>query len=223
MARPRAPDHDEHRARILAAAVEAFGRTGYPSASMASLARACGASKAALYHYFPSKDALLFEALDGHSQRLLALVRAVQERAFAPRDELAEIVRALMHEYHHSHAYHAVLLNDAKFLADVQRRKIREQGRAVVDAISSSIMRAYPGRISQTDPVVITMALLGMINFTFTWLRPDGPVSHAEFAEIVIGLWSRGLEGDGQQTAPAVRGGSPVQLRPGTGGVAGAG
>ena len=195
MARPKAADYDEHRARILQRAVDAFARSGYPSASMADLAQECGASKAALYHYFPSKDALLFEALDAYTRRLLLLVEAEQSRALSPRDELAAIVRALMAEYRSSHAYHAALLGDVRFLAEDERRRVRAQERAVVDAIASTLERAYPAAIDAGNRVVVTMALLGMINFTFAWLRPDGPVDHERFAELVIDLWSNGLAG----------------------------
>ena len=195
MARPRAADYDEHRARILQRAVDAFARSGYPSASMAELAHECGTSKAALYHYFPSKDALLFEALDAYTRRLLAVVEAERARGLAAADELAGILRALMAEYRTSHAYHAALLNDVKFLPEDQMRRIRSQERDVVEAIASTLERAHPGALDAHNRVVVTMALLGMINFTFTWLRPDGPVSHEQFAELVIDLWSHGLAG----------------------------
>ena len=79
MARSRAIDYDTQRDRILANAVEAFSRIGYPSASMAQLARSCGTSKATLYHYFENKEALLFEALDRHTAGLLVLVEQAAE------------------------------------------------------------------------------------------------------------------------------------------------
>jgi hypothetical protein len=41
------------------------------------------------------------------------------------------------------------------------------------------------------------MMLLGMINWTFTWLRPGGPISYAAFADEVIGMLEKGL---GQST-----------------------
>jgi len=195
MARPKAADYDQHRARIIERAVEAFARTGYPGTSMATLADDCGASKAALYHYFASKDALLFEALDRYTQRLLALVEAEQSRGLPPAEELAAVVGALMNEYRNAHAYHAALLNDVKFLEEGERRRIRTQERAVVDAIAASLQRAYPGALDAGNRTVVTMALLGMINFTFAWLRPDGPVSHEQFARLVIDLWSNGLAG----------------------------
>lgn len=195
MARPKAADYDQHRARIIERAVEAFARAGYPGTSMATLADDCGASKAALYHYFASKDALLFEALDGYTQRLLALVEAEQSRGLPPAEELAAVVGALMSEYRNAHAYHAALLNDVKFLEEGERLRIRAQERAVVDAIAASLQRAYPAALDAGNRTVVTMALLGMINFTFAWLRPDGPVSHEQFARLVIDLWSNGLAG----------------------------
>jgi hypothetical protein len=42
-----------------------------------------------------------------------------------------------------------------------------------------------------------------MINFTFAWLRPDGPVSHERFADLAASLWLDGLDGlAGQPTSP---------------------
>jgi len=195
MARTRAADYDAQRDHILELAVEAFARIGYPSASMASLAKACGTSKARLYHYYPSKDAILFDAMDRHTRRLVKIVLGVRSLGLAPRDELAEIVRALMREYRSSSAWHASLLNDVKFLEPAQRAIVEDQERIVVDAIAASIARAHPGRLASSRKP-LTMALLGMINFTFAWLRPDGPMSYEQFAEMAIDLWRHGLQGE---------------------------
>jgi AcrR family transcriptional regulator len=195
MARPRASDYDAQRERILELAVSAFARIGYPSASMAMLAQACGTSKAGLYHYFDSKQSMLFEALDRYTKRLHETVKAVDVHLLSPQAALAQTVRALMQEYRHSHAYHAALLNDVKFLAPDQAATIRRQERAVVDRIATVLEAAAPGRIESSHRTVVTMALLGMINFTFAWLKPGGAVSHDAFAELASELWLRGLEG----------------------------
>lgn len=193
MARTKSADHDAHRERILAAAVSAFSEVGYPSASMAQLARACGTSKAALYHYYPSKEALLFDALDGYTRRLIALGEAVLARGLAPREQLAALLRDIMVEYRDARAYHVALLNDVKFLAEPQRETIRTQERAVVAVFRRAIEAAHPQRMRGDAAMPTTMALLGMINFTFAWLRPDGPMTHERFAELALDLWERGL------------------------------
>ena len=204
MARPRATDYDDQRDRILDRATRAFAQVGYPSASMAQLAQACGTSKAGLYHYFPSKESLLFESLDGYTRRLRDRVREVKARNLPPRDELAALVRALLVEYRDSHHHHVSLLNDLKHLAPEQRERIEAQQRAVVDALTDTIGRLAPGRFAPAERKPATMALLGMINFTFAWLRPDGPMSYERYAELVVDLWERGL-GESLGAAPAAR------------------
>ena len=193
MARPKATDYDDQRDRILALATAAFAQIGYPSASMAQLAEACGTSKARLYHYFPSKESILFESLDRYTRRLVELVDGVRARGLAPRDELAALVRALLLEYRDSSERHVALLNDVKFLAPGQREHVRAQQRAVVDAVADTLDRAAPGRFTADERKPATMALFGMINFTFAWLRPDGPMSYERYAELVIDLWERGV------------------------------
>ena len=193
MGRPRAADHADQRDRILLRATEAIAELGYGSASMAQLAQACGLSKAGLYHYFPSKDAILFESLDRYTKLLMDRLAEVRTRRLEPRHELGEMVRTLMLQYRDSRAHHVALLNDVKSLEPAAREQIRAQERAVVDQLALTLERVAPGRFDALTRKPATMALLGMINFTFAWLRPDGPMSHEQYAQLVIDLWERGL------------------------------
>jgi AcrR family transcriptional regulator len=193
VARPKASDYDAQREHILALATAAFAEIGYPSASMAQLAQACGTSKARLYHYFPSKASLLSESLERYVRRLLEVVERVRARGLAPRDELAALIRALLVEYRESRARHVALLNDVKFLPPAQREPILARQRAIVAAVADTLDRVAPGRFSPAERMPATMALLGTINFTFAWLRPDGAMSYERYAELVIDLWARGL------------------------------
>ena len=193
MGRPRAADHADQRDRILLRATEAIAELGYGSASMAQLAQACGLSKAGLYHYFSSKDAILFESLDRYTKLLMDRLAEVRARGLEPRHELGEMVRTLMLQYRDSRAHHVALLNDVKSLEPAAREQIRAQERAVVDQLALTLERVAPGRFDALTRKPATMALLGMINFTFAWLRPDGPMSHEQYAQLVIDLWERGL------------------------------
>lgn len=193
MARPKSSDYEQQRNEILRLATAAFAELGYPSASMAQLAHACGTSKARLYHYFPSKEAMLYESLDRYTQRLGQRVAAVKSERLAPRDELVAMLRALLAEYRESRPWHVALLNDVKFLPPEQRDRIKAQERAVVDALSQTLERVAPSRFMAAEKKPATMALLGMINFTFAWLRPDGPMSYERYADLVSELWLKGV------------------------------
>ncbi len=60
-------------------------------------------------------------------------------------------------------------------------------------AISPSNNGAANFASPPTNQTALTMMLLGMINWTFTWLRPGGPISYAAFAEEVIAMLEKGL------------------------------
>ncbi len=103
------------------------------------------------------------------------------------------------------------LLNDVKFLSDAPdealggvspRELILNRQRDVVAAVTRALRRAYPERMNEHNQAAITMMLFGMINWTFTWLRPGGPMSYADFAEQVIDLLERGM-GTERRSAPA--------------------
>lgn len=197
MARTRAPDHETQRDQILELAAEKFAQTSYPSTSMSDLAAASGTSKARLYHYYESKEAILFDLLDRYTKRLMLIIAEVegasQRRSLSERDTFAELIRAFLAEYETSHSRHVALLNDVKYLVDAQREVILNRQRDVVAAFARQLARAYPDRVTRQNQTALTMMVFGMINWTFTWLKPGGKMGYQEFAEQVVGMVDHGL------------------------------
>ena len=197
MARPKSSQHELRRDEILDVAAQCFADKSYHAASMNDIAAACGTSKARLYHYYESKEAILHDLLDRYTQRLLAVIGQVeataQRRNLDERAALHELVRCFLEEYEHSATRHAALLHDTKFLGDSQREGILDRQRDVVAAVTRFLRRAYPARVNASNQTPVTMMLFGMINWTFTWLRPGGAMSYSQFAEEVIAMLERGL------------------------------
>ena len=199
MARPKSSQHELKRDEILDVAAQCFADRSYPAASMNDIAAACGTSKARLYHYYESKEAILFDLLDRYTQRLLAIFGQVeataQRRSLDDRAAVHEMVRAFLEEYEHSATRHVALLNDTKFLGEAQRELIRNRQRDMVSGMTRFLRRAYPERFDARNQTALTMMLFGMINWTFTWLRPGGEMSYSAFAEEVIAMLENGLAG----------------------------
>lgn len=197
MARPKSSQHELKRDEILDVAAQCFADRSYPAASMNDIAAASGTSKARLYHYYESKEAILFDLLDRYTQRLLAIIgqaeATAQRRDLDDRAALHELVRSFLQEYEHSATRHVALLHDTKFLGEAQRDLILNRQRDVVSAVTRFLRRAYPSRVSVANQTPVAMMLFGMINWTFTWLRPGGPMSYGAFSEEVIGMLEHGL------------------------------
>ena len=197
MARPKSSQHEIKRDEILDVAAQCFAERSYPAASMNDIAAAGGTSKARLYHYYESKEAILFDLLDRYTQRLLAIIgqaeATAQRRNLDERAALHELVRSFLQEYETSATRHVALLHDTKFLGEAQRELILNRQRDVVSAVTRFLQRAYPSRVSAANQRAVAMMLFGMINWTFTWLRPGGPMSYSAFAEEVIAMLEQGL------------------------------
>ncbi|MBC7436138.1 MAG: TetR/AcrR family transcriptional regulator [Bdellovibrionales bacterium] len=197
MARPKSASHEFKRDEILDIAAQCFADRSYHAASMNDIAAASGTSKARLYHYYESKEAILFDLLDRYTQRLQALIvqaeATAQRRNLDDRAALHELVRSFLQEYETSATRHAALLHDTKFLGEAQRELIRNRQRDVVSAVTRFLCRAYPQRLNPNNQTAVTMMLFGMINWTFTWLRPGGVMSYGAFAEEVVGMLEKGL------------------------------
>ena len=160
---------------------------------MAELAARCGVSKSLLYHYYPAKDAILFDLMHEYMTRLQLLVHDVARLALPAQEGLAELVRRFVREYETSRSRHIVLLNDVKFLPLPEREQVIALERSVVQAFADVIAATY--KVDGARAKVLTMSVFGMINWTFTWLKPDGPLSYAQFAESVVGMLEGGLAG----------------------------
>jgi AcrR family transcriptional regulator len=197
MARPKSASHELKRDQILDIAAQCFAERSYPAASMNDIAAASGTSKARLYHYYGSKEAILFDLLYRYTRRLLLLIAQVeataQRRNLDDRAALHELIRSFLEEYETSATRHVALLHDTKFLGELQRELILNRQRDVVSAVTRFLRRAYPVRVVQANQTPVAMMLFGMINWTFTWLRPGGPMSYTAFAEEVIAMLEHGL------------------------------
>jgi AcrR family transcriptional regulator len=203
MARGRAPGYDAQREAILAQAAELFARQGFVGTSMNEVATACGMSKPALYHYVRDKSQLLFEIATTHVARLHALIDEVDEQKNRgdavhppPADATAHLRRLIERfvlEYAGARHAHRVLTEDVKFLEPADQTRVLELQRQVVNSFANAIAQVRPELIAADLHKPLAMLLFGMMNWLFTWLQPDGKLSHADMAPVVADLFLGGL------------------------------
>lgn len=203
MARPRAATYDDQREQILAAAAQLFASRGYTAATMNEVAAACGVSKPTLYHYVRDKHDLLAQISAGHVARLEALVADVTAQQLPPPVHLRTLIRRFMQAYAHAEHEHRVLTEDVKFLAEAEQRAVLDAQRRVVAAFAQAVAALRPELRTAQLATPLAMLLFGMINWTFTWLKAGGALTHETLAPVVEQLFFGGL--------PAVQQGAGVR------------
>src|SRR5450830_1638155 len=191
MGRGRAAGYNDQREMILEQAAHLFARRGYPSTSMNQVAEACGLSKATLYHYYKDKYSLLVSIAEGHVSRLQALV--VEAEALAPEQRLRELIRRIVEEYADAQDAHRVLTEDVKFLDEADRERVLNHERDVVSGFARAVAEVRDETLQAELSKPLTMLLFGMINWMFTWMKPEGELDYDAMAPIVADLFMGGL------------------------------
>ena len=193
MPRGRSPNYGIHRGEILAHAASLFAKRGFPGTSINEVAAACGISKPALYHYFRDKRQLLVEICESHIMRLEAIAEEIDRSKLAPNERLREMIQRTMKEYAGARDQHRVLTEDLRFLERRDRERIIERERRIVTAFAEAIIAIRPELKAKQLAKPMTMLLFGMINWMFTWLKPDGALSYEAMGEIVSDLFLGGV------------------------------
>jgi len=160
---------------------------------MNEVAHACSLSKATLYHYYKDKYALLVAIAEGHVQRLHALVAEVAAERLAPEAHLRELVARIVEAYAGAQHAHRVLTEDVRFLDEADRERILGKEREVVAGFARAVAALRPELKRAKLAKPMTMLLFGMINWMFTWLKPDGELDHSAIAPMVADLFLGGL------------------------------
>ncbi|HSI51340.1 MAG TPA: TetR/AcrR family transcriptional regulator [Ideonella sp.] len=181
---------EARRSAIVLAAAELFQEMGYERASMNELARRFGGSKATLYGYFPSKEALFVAVVETLATANLADavddLSQANEKPVPLRVQLTRFGERMLH----------VLVNDEKAIA-VYRMVVAESGHSVVgqlfyesgpaqsiEAIAKLISAAMAREeLRRTDPKVMAQQFFALLTAEINnrvFQNPPPPVSETE-------------------------------------------
>jgi AcrR family transcriptional regulator len=190
---PRARRRDRQKDAILRAAARLFRERGFADTGMRDIAQAADLSAANLYHYFDGKNDLLVYCQDRALDRMLeaagAARRASRSAAERLRLVLAAHVHTLLDDIEGATAHLQIeSLPPALRDAIVKKRDRYEHAlrRIVADGIRS-------GQLVDMDPAIVARAMLGAMNWTVTWFRPDGPDTAAAVGDVISRFLVRGI------------------------------
>ncbi len=192
MPRVRSDDYDAKSQSIMDSAAALFAKVGYPNAKMQDIAQACGATKSMLYHYFPTKDDLLFAMLTEHLERVIASVDEAVAGNRPAKERFSAFVQTYAQKSAQSRRRHVIAMNDVKFLPKAMQTPLRQLEKKVTDQVADLLREVNPG-LEDGVYKPYAMMLLGMLNWTDYWYRPGGPMKSDELCERITRLFLLGF------------------------------
>jgi AcrR family transcriptional regulator len=191
------PDRrDERVQKVCEVAARLFNKKGYLETNMEGISAAAKLSKGGIYHYFSSKDEILFSifdnylniALDGLEDELKGLKDISSKIKFVISRHISFYVR------YPSEA--KTLLHDAHCLPAEYRRTIQDKERQYFKIVSDLLSTFFGSKsgISSSQTTVMTFLLFGMCNWIYSWYRASGPVAPDELSEIIWTVFLGGAQ-----------------------------
>lgn len=196
MARTRADDFEVKQNAILKSAAAVIAELGMEKASMAQVASHVGVSKALLYHYYPSKDALIFDIIKTHLLELDHAVAAADDQSVTASERLRKLIWAVLDTYRDADDEHKVQLNAGSALNDEQKAEIRAIERRIVTHFCDTLNEINPVLVNKDRPLImpVAMSLFGILNWMYLWFRDDGKITREDYSEVVATLMLEGIK-----------------------------
>ncbi|HEY2289919.1 MAG TPA: TetR/AcrR family transcriptional regulator [Thermoanaerobaculia bacterium] len=183
----------EKKREILDAASRVFRRRGLQATGMRDIAAELGMAVGNLYYYFKDKEELLAFVQEDALAGLLEIAARVRETGLRADARLFRLIEE-----------HVVRLNERTpgSLAHLEVEALGETWRREVQARRDEYERAFRDTIQEgidtgvfrpVDPKVSALAILGAVNWTVKWFRPDGRKSAREIGREQAELLVRGV------------------------------
>ncbi|UUV08105.1 TetR/AcrR family transcriptional regulator [Ruegeria sp. YS9] len=195
MARTIAKDHDQKRKQILKTAAKVFADQGFDRASMTLLANECGISKANIYHYYDSKDAILYDILETYLRELRDRICNVDLNGLTSEQKLRKAVREILFAYQGADDEHRVQISGMSALTEEQQKLLRGYQLELVNFVRDILKELAPTAFNDDKDKLrgATMSVFGMLNWYYMWNSGAGPKAREDYADLVSTLTVHGI------------------------------
>jgi AcrR family transcriptional regulator len=181
--------------RLLHVATRLFARHGFESTSVQDIVDAAGVTKGAMYHYYGSKDDLLYEV---YHQVLSMQTSHLDEIAAGPgtpeqrlRAAAADVVRTSLDNLDDLIVYFRslhMLPDDKQAQVRAERRRYQNTFKALVEeGVAVGTFRA------DISADIVVHYFLSAVHQLGSWYRPDGSLSPDQVSELFTELLIGGL------------------------------
>jgi AcrR family transcriptional regulator len=172
------------REQILQAAQKLFAEKGFRETNLGDVATQLGFRRQAVYHYFPSKDDILYELIDRAGRSVATSAQPIMDAQTPPAEKLAEVVRnhvrQLLTNVDIFRIQFSELFKLTSDRADMLRRDISAYTHAIAEVIAAG---QKDGTFVDVPPMTQTLLILGMCNGTTEWYSARSRPSIDEIAD----------------------------------------
>ena len=192
-----APDQRE---RILKVAATLFAKHGYHATGVAMLGDAVSLGRGGLYHHIGSKERLLEEISIRHVQEMVRTGEEVLASDASPAEKLRTLSRRLMRTIAENLPEVTVFFRELTSLTGEPRDHVMTLRARFEEIWVEMLQEGVEQGVFRTADPLVAKGMLGLHNYSYLWLDPEGRLGPEEIADLLCDLLLNGLLTD---SAPA--------------------
>lgn len=189
--------HARHAKRnaVLQVAAGMFVERGFQRTTLSHVASRLHITKAALYTYFDSKEAILIECYRLGDEMVRDRVSILENEPGSGLDKVQCFIRTYT-EVVTTNFGQCLSRVDDREMSEAARQKVRGYKRDVDERVRRLVrLGVEDGSIASCDVRTATFLVAGAINWIGIWFDPNGPDSVTDIADRFVTLLSDGLRG----------------------------
>jgi TetR/AcrR family transcriptional regulator, cholesterol catabolism regulator len=172
--------------RIIETALVLFEKNGYHGVTVDQIVIESGTSKGGFYHNFRSKDELLYHIHDVFISYVLEKAREAYDNFDTPVTRLCAIIQSFTKVFDLYKPHITVFYQESMYLTGEFNERINEKRDNYRKLLTQVIREGQDkGEFRSEVPAEIsTMAIIGMVNWTYKWFNKNGPLTIESIALI---------------------------------------
>lgn len=188
----------ERITEICRVAAKVFSEKSYLSATLGDVARAAGLTKGGVFHYFSTKEELLFLILYRHMHFTLQALKDKLQECDTPYEKIYIFIHHHLNNYRNNQAEARLALQERVNLPAHFLGAIKDMEREYREILRSIIEQLVTGRKEGALEVLLaTYTLLGMVTFPYNWFDPEGKASPGQLGDLIYEIFLGGLVDQG--------------------------
>ncbi|HUL21132.1 MAG TPA: TetR/AcrR family transcriptional regulator [Thermodesulfobacteriota bacterium] len=182
--------------RILKASAELFASKGFDGTSVRDIAEKVGLSVPGMFHYFSSKEEILYEIMTLFMDNAYEKMMEVYSADIDPIEKLSSICKFYVEEYAgHKHQL-TILISERKSLIPEHRQRCIKKERAYVQALTNLFKELTERKGLKTiNHSILAFIFFGMVHWTYQWYNPKakGGIGPNELGRIMSEVFLKGI------------------------------
>jgi AcrR family transcriptional regulator len=168
----RAPEVNDRREQILQTAQKLFAEQGFRESTLNDVAEQLGLTRQAVYHYFTSKDDLLYELMDRAGQAIIRATEQMFDKELAPDIALTGVVRSHVRQILSDIDIFRIQFAELDKLSGERADKMRAEQASYLRSIAKIITAGQKaGLFRKAHAMTQALLIIGMCNWTSEWFK----------------------------------------------------